>query len=814
MTMMSVTFEVMFRVEAEVESGEVVCVVGDCDRLGNWDPHHAVVLSRESSSPGQCRKNNQQMENSDVWRKKVKLCGMKNYNYRYFVCQIIESDSESTERTVKVIRWETNILPRVFSPADYMKDPGKYDAEIMKFGEYGGKNHVTKGWLTDQSEIHIRIHGNPIRMWKPKYRKQTYRIKCTPLDQRYKDTLDERQINHCVQSESGTIFETGSYMIFTAETTEPESLGFQFDFYVNQEGVTPKHIGYCYLLPVDLKKSNDTKTVPITGLNHKPIGQIDLDYLTVKPVPGLDLKMDVSYQNYWKFERKSLDVGHRGMGSSYKHKKLAAVRENTVQSLQDAANHGADYVEFDVQLSRDMIPVIYHDFHVAITYRKKKREELEFYQASVKDLKLSELQSMKLAHASRISDNDRDDIHEDDIDPTDLQPFPALERVFEAVNPATGFNVEIKYPQEKVRKQNKYPTLLLTNGEDVEKYVPYMDLRTRSIDMAIYFATFSNLLGIDVLTSTLFRNMNKIEKVKEAKLVLFCWGEDNNDSNAINTLKQKGVDGIIYDRIDFFKSGDKSVFQVEQEQTERILMSAGLLSPTDTLQNLEPSSGLENENGTTILHVAVSSNNPEIVKLLLSAKADVQKANNQGRTPLHLASRSGNAEITKQLIDAGSDVNATTNKQYTALHEALRNGHIGLSKYLIHEGADVNMEAKSEGILDFLLKSQHLDPPVFTDMMDFCLLHGYKISRDLMTRKVQSVKALQNCEQIQRWLQKEYETVPLLSNICRNLIRQQLTIRKKSRLKKSIENLPLPFLLKDFLAFQDEECESLLKLTF
>ena len=59
MTMMSVTFEVMFRVQAEVESNEVVCVVGDCDRLGNWDPHHAVVLSRESSSPGPCRKNDQ-----------------------------------------------------------------------------------------------------------------------------------------------------------------------------------------------------------------------------------------------------------------------------------------------------------------------------------------------------------------------------------------------------------------------------------------------------------------------------------------------------------------------------------------------------------------------------------------------------------------------------------------------------------------------------------------------------------------------------------------------------------------------------------
>lgn len=27
-------------------------------------------------------------------------------------------------------------------------------------------------------------------------------------------------------------------------------------------------------------------------------------------------------------------------------------------------------MEFDVQLSKDLIPVIYHDFHVAITYRK------------------------------------------------------------------------------------------------------------------------------------------------------------------------------------------------------------------------------------------------------------------------------------------------------------------------------------------------------------------------------------------------------------------------------------------------------------
>ena len=31
---------------------------------------------------------------------------------------------------------------------------------------------------------------------------------------------------------------------------------------------------------------------------------------------------------------------------------------------------GADLIEFDVQLTKDDIPVIYHDFKVLITYRK------------------------------------------------------------------------------------------------------------------------------------------------------------------------------------------------------------------------------------------------------------------------------------------------------------------------------------------------------------------------------------------------------------------------------------------------------------
>ena len=46
---MSVTFEVVFMVRVDCEPDEVVCVVGDCHELGDWNPHHAKKLHRESS---------------------------------------------------------------------------------------------------------------------------------------------------------------------------------------------------------------------------------------------------------------------------------------------------------------------------------------------------------------------------------------------------------------------------------------------------------------------------------------------------------------------------------------------------------------------------------------------------------------------------------------------------------------------------------------------------------------------------------------------------------------------------------------------
>lgn len=69
------------------------------------------------------------------------------------------------------------------------------------------------------------------------------------------------------------------------------------DFYVHDEveegGVSngaesngveskPRHVGFCFMLPLDLRKSTGTKKIPITGLSSRPIGQIKGTFCLLK----------------------------------------------------------------------------------------------------------------------------------------------------------------------------------------------------------------------------------------------------------------------------------------------------------------------------------------------------------------------------------------------------------------------------------------------------------------------------------------------------------------------------------------------------
>jgi len=96
--------------------------------------------------------------------------------------------------------------------------------------------------------------------------------------------------------------------------------------------------------------------------------------------------------------------------------------------------------------------------------------------------------------------------------------------------------------------------------------------------------------------------------------------------------------------------------------------------------------------GFTPLGLAVFFGQPEAVKALIEAGADVNLASREAMkvTPLASASAARQLEIARLLIQHGANVNARAANDFTPLHESAASGKIDFARLLIEHGADVN----------------------------------------------------------------------------------------------------------------------------
>ncbi|KAK3293226.1 uncharacterized protein B0H64DRAFT_208462 [Chaetomium fimeti] len=106
--------------------------------------------------------------------------------------------------------------------------------------------------------------------------------------------------------------------------------------------------------------------VPIVGANLDVIGTVSFNFLVITPFSHPNMEV-TEQQTYWKKMTSTMVIGHRGLGKNLVSNRSLQLGENTVPSFIAAANLGAQYVEFDVQLTKDHVPVIYHDFLVSET---------------------------------------------------------------------------------------------------------------------------------------------------------------------------------------------------------------------------------------------------------------------------------------------------------------------------------------------------------------------------------------------------------------------------------------------------------------
>ena len=99
--------------------------------------------------------------------------------------------------------------------------------------------------------------------------------------------------------------------------------------------------------------------------------------------------------------------------------------------------------------------------------------------------------------------------------------------------------------------------------------------------------------------------------------------------------------------------------------------------------------------------------NPDILRLLIDAGADVNAKDETDTTALALASKKGDLEMVKFLVENGANVNAEGEHGLTALLWASCFSRFEIAKYLVEHGAGVNTKGKCDCRELLMLASQN-----------------------------------------------------------------------------------------------------------
>ncbi|KFK37658.1 hypothetical protein AALP_AA3G011700 [Arabis alpina] len=303
---------------------------------------------------------------------------------------------------------------------------------------------------------------------------------------------------------------------------------------------------------------------------------------------------------------KFLVVGHRGHGMNMLQSpdpRFSALKENSILSFNAASKLPLDFIEFDVQVTRDGCPVIFHDDFIF------SEEQGVVYEKRVTDLSLSEFMSYgpqretgkrgkPLLRKSKEGKILKWSVQGDD-------PFCTLQDAFEKVDPQLGFNIELKlddnllytpdhlsrlllpilqvvssYGKDRpiifssfhpdaallVRKlQTTYPVFFLTNGGTQM----YHDVRRNSLEEAIKVCVEGGLEGIVSEVRGVFRNPASVNKIKESKLSLMTYGKLNNVAEAVYMQHLMGIEGVIVDHVEEMTEAVREMMNIDADDTNK-----------------------------------------------------------------------------------------------------------------------------------------------------------------------------------------------------------------------------------------------------
>ncbi|EER16582.1 glycerophosphoryl diester phosphodiesterase, putative [Perkinsus marinus ATCC 50983] len=347
----------------------------------------------------------------------------------------------------------------------------------------------------------------------------------------------------------------------------------------------------------------------------RKVGTIDLHFVIVTQMS--EYYRD-SLSGPLKSDRTGCDVtiiGHRGIGSD---EQGSRIRENTLLAFNQAAKYGANAVEFDVFLTSDKQPMVYHDLQITATYGQSvtlpitalSREGLTTMDESSRSRKeRRQQQHSRAARGSLGSENHPKTsrratafvtynrcesslglLRGGSSNELDKRPgvanmhdgLPTLRCVLEGTPSTLGALVEIKFmfssfdPELCVtlrQKQSRFPVIFNVwfgyENEHDNTEVDFTDVRNVNPYAAIEFCVATRLTGICGEASWIMKNDEWARECKQRGLSLYTYGEENSTVEGVDTqIRRLGVDGCIVDNINRFKSIKDS-----SEVEEKVLLT-------------------------------------------------------------------------------------------------------------------------------------------------------------------------------------------------------------------------------------------------
>ena len=199
-----------------------------------------------------------------------------------------------------------------------------------------------------------------------------------------------------------------------------------------------------------------------------------------KEVYSMSFKIAISEPLEKEIEGDHIDVhlpehfaiGHRGSGSNLVTREFM---ENSLPGFQKAYERGADVVEFDVQLTKDKVPIIYHDFHID---RDQKYEGVE---------PLKQKKNGKYKYAWKQLTLQQH--HDSGFDTEWKIPRPTFKDLMTKLPKDLVFDIEIKYPFQ-MRFEDKIP---YTERNEFLRVI-LDDMQQNMGDRQVFFSAFDPIV--------------------------------------------------------------------------------------------------------------------------------------------------------------------------------------------------------------------------------------------------------------------------------------------------------------------------------